>query len=250
MILSWNIIKQELLTIFSSITYYIEIIVVPLSLSFITILANHGESAQKGVINYIILLALYGILQGMLTGSARSLEKEKYQNTLSLHFLCNISLWKVVLNKLVASGIVGIINLVVTAGLFSLFFPITVTHYGFLAVGFVLLLLLSAFMSLVLSCIFLKFRSPYAVCSILTKFIILITGIFIPLEILPQSILTLFSLSGLPQVFSLIIYGLRGDSLIAIEYIIFLPIILTIYIFFGIKLIGQVEYKFLKKGGI
>lgn len=250
MIIRWSIIKQELLTVFSKVSYYVETIVGPLTFSLIALAASSGRGPIEEIVHYVLLITLYGVLQSMLLGSARSLDKERYQDTLQFHFLANINLWIVVLNKLIANGIVGIVNLVFTVILLPFFTQIAIFHLGYLALGFVLLLCVSTLLSLVLSCFFLRLKAPEVVCSVLNKLVLLMTGIFVPLHVFPQPLVWLLSLSGLPQVFSLILYGLSNEMIVPGKHLAMLPFIIVIYVYFGIKLIEKVEVKYLKVGGI
>ena len=223
MLINWPIIRQELLTVYTRPLYFLEIIVAPLTLSLITVVISKNSSAENIVMNYIILISLYGVLSGTYISSSRSLEKEKYQETLLFLFLSNLKLWKLVINKLIANLLLAIINLIVTLSIFLFFFETHVNDITFVILGFLLLIIFSIFQALILSYIFLMLKSPYIVCSIISKIVILVTGIVIPLSITPKILVVLFSLSGLPQIFSIVSYGLEGKGLMSFEYLIILP---------------------------
>lgn len=250
MIIKWPIIRQELLTVYTRPILFIDMIVAPLTLSLITVVISKNSGAENIVMNYIILISLYGVLSGTYISSSRSLEKEKYQETLLLLFLTNIKLWKLVINKLIANLILAVFNLIVSLCIFLLFFQTQIINIAYVSLGFLLVLIFSIFHSLILSYVFLMLKSPYIVCSIISRVVILVTGIVIPLEITPNAIVILFSLTGLPQIFSIVSYGLDGVGLMSIEYLLILPLILFAYILLGIKLLSNLEYKFLKEGGI
>lgn len=248
--IKWAAIRQELLTVYTRPLYFIEMIIAPLSLTLITVVISKNSNAEDIIMNYVILISLYGVLSGAFISSSRSLEKEKYQDTLLLLFLSNVSLWVLVLNKLIANLIIAVVNLILTICIFLIFFSTKVDNIGYVLLGFVLLLVFSIFHSLILSYIFLILKSPYTVCSIISRFVILITGIVIPLSIIPKGIVILFSISGLPQIFSIVYYGLEGVGLMSVEYLVILPLILVMYIYLGLKLLANIESKFLKEGGI
>lgn len=248
--IKWAAIRQELLTVYTRPLYFIEMIIAPLSLTLITVVISKNSNAEDIIMNYVILISLYGVLSGTFISSSRSLEKEKYQDTLLLLFLSNVSLWKLVLNKLIANLIIAVVNLILTICIFLIFFSTKVDNIGYVLLGFVLLLVFSIFHSLILSYIFLILKSPYTVCSIISRFVILITGIVIPLSMIPKGIVILFSISGLPQIFSIVYYGLEGVGLMSVEYLVILPLILVMYIYLGLKLLANIESKFLKEGGI
>lgn len=250
MVISKNIIKQEMLMIFAKKTFYIETIIFPLSLTLITILSNSKSSGVDNIIAYISLLSMYGILQNMLIGSARSIEKELYQDTLSLHFLTNTNLWSISFNKMIANGFVGIINLAIIVSLSALFFPIKIHNISMLVLGFTALLFTSMVLSLSLSVIFLNLKSAYSINSIIVRVSLLITGIIIPLTAFPTWFMAIISLTGLPQVFSIIIYGLKGTEILPYSYMMILPAVLLSHILFGLKMFDKAEEHYLMKGGI
>lgn len=86
--------------------------------------------------------------------------------------------------------------------------------------------------------------------SILIRLILLITGILIPLELFPRSLLLIVSLTGVPQVFNLISYGLHGEQLMDAVYWMLLPIVLVGQLAFGVYRFSTAEYNYLKTGGI
>lgn len=246
---SSNIIRQEVLMILAKKTFYIETIIFPLTMSLIMVLASSNRSSAA-LLNFIILLSIYGVLQNALSGSARSIEKEKYQDTLSLHFLSNISLHEIVFNKLLANILIGVFNLIILVALFMVVFPLSIYRFDLLIIGFVLMLMTSLTFSLCLSSIFFKMRSPYAASSILIRLILLITGILIPFDLFPRSLLFIVSFTGVPQVFNLILYGLSGGQLLDAVYMIMLPMVLVGQLAFGIYRFSTAEFNYLKTGGI
>jgi len=218
-------------------------------MSTIMILSLQKHSGT-GHLSFIILLSSYGILQNALNGSARSIEKEKYQSTLSFHFLSGIALVSLVMNKLIANIAVGIINLCLILLLFFLFFPVTIYDYIFLTLGFLLLLIISFTFSFALSAIYFKMRSPYVMSALLVKVVLLTTGILLPLEVIPKSLVLIFSLTGIPQAFSLIIYGLNGSWNIDWHFMFVLPIGIVFQVSFAVYRYWIAEKEYLNFGGI
>ena len=150
----------------------------------------------------------------------------------------------------ISNILIGVFNLIILVALFMVVIPLSIYRLDLFIIGFVLMLMTSLTFSLCLSSIFFKMRSPYAASSILIRLILLITGILIPFELFPRPLLFIVSLTGVPQVFNLILYGLSGGQLLDAIYLIMLPIVLVGQLAFGVYRFSTAEYNYLKTGGI
>ncbi len=156
---------------------------------FATIAFYMFKSGARGEsLLYVALgAAIMGIWSSTLFGSGGLIQWERYQGTLEILMAAPVPFVLVLLPATLANASIGIYSLIATIGWGKLFFdiPLDLVHPWLFALAVPSTVLGLGFMGLFLSSTFVMYRHANALSNLLEYPIWLITGLLVPVSLLP-----------------------------------------------------------------
>ena len=146
------------------------------------------SGSRSGTLLYVALGAgLMGIWSSTLFGSGGAIQWQRWQGTLELLIAAPASFLLVMLPLTMATSTIGIYSIVATLIWGRLFFgvPLDFVHPGQLAVALPVTVISLGLLGLLLASTFVLYRNANAFANLLEYPIWLITGLLVPLSLLP-----------------------------------------------------------------
>ena len=146
------------------------------------------SGSRSGTLLYVALGAgLMGIWSSTLFGSGGAIQWQRWQGTLELLIAAPASFLMVMLPLTMATSTIGIYSIIATLLWGRVFFgvPLDFVHPGQLAVALPVTVISLGLLGLVLASTFVLYRNANAFANLLEYPIWLITGLLVPLSLLP-----------------------------------------------------------------
>lgn len=190
---TWNVFRSSLsthlrLTLVRPM-FQIAIITQPLVMATIAYMVYRRTGEEGDFISFVVLGAgIAGMWSGIVFSSAGDIDRERFYGTLSTIFVAPSSLIIVLLGKIMANGLLSTLSLAISFVFSSVVLRISPYIPHPLAFGLALLVFLVAInlFALTLSNIFLLSRSTRVMHNFLEYPLLIVTGVFFPLEDLPR----------------------------------------------------------------
>ncbi|CAM3772051.1 ABC transporter permease [Mesobacillus zeae] len=150
----------------------------------------HFMSVMKGIEitgPYIIATAIVSMWSYVLYSSGSSLIWQKWNDSLNLLIAAPVSLFQIVLSKMLSNSLIAFISLTLTLFYAKIIFSLNIgiAHLGtFIFTAIVLLVSLSV-VGMFLAVVFTTVQEVYSFQNFILTPVILLSGIFIPVESLP-----------------------------------------------------------------
>jgi ABC-2 type transport system permease protein len=189
---TWNVFRSSFnthlrLTLVRPM-FQIALITQPLVMATIAYMVYRRTGEERDFISFVVLGAgIAGIWSGIVFSSAGDIDRERFYGTLSTIFSAPSSLITVLLGKIMANGLLSSLSLAISFVFSSVVLRISLYLPHPLAFGLALLVFLVAInlFALTLSSIFLLSRSATIMRNFLEYPLLIVTGVFFPLEALP-----------------------------------------------------------------
>lgn len=135
----------------------------------------------------IIAPALISMWSYVLYSSGSALISQKWNDTLELLLAAPTSLFSIILTKTISNSLIALISMIVTItyAKFIFGFNFNIPSYWKFFFSIIVLIIALAVVGMILSIVFVAFQNAFAFQNVILIPIILICGIFTPLEQLP-----------------------------------------------------------------
>ncbi|QOR64851.1 ABC transporter permease [Cytobacillus suaedae] len=144
----------------------------------------------RGDINsdkFVVASALISMWSYVLYSSGSALISQKWNDTLKLLIAAPVSLFSVILTKALSNSVIALVSMILSF-LYARFifqFNITIENYGFFILSVLVLLFSLSVVGLILAIVFVAFQNVFDFQNLILTPMILICGVFIPVEQLP-----------------------------------------------------------------
>jgi ABC-2 type transport system permease protein len=189
---TWNVFRSSFnshlrLTLVRPM-FQIALISQPLVMATIAYMVYRRTGKEGDFTSFVLLGAgIAGMWSGIVFSSAGDIDRERSYGTLSTIFVAPSSLLVVLLGKIMANGLLSTLSLAISFIFSSIVLRLSSYIPHPLAFGLSLLVFLAAInlFALTLSSIFLLSRSTRVMHNFLEYPLLILTGVFFPLEALP-----------------------------------------------------------------
>jgi ABC-2 type transport system permease protein len=144
----------------------------------------------RGDINsdkFVVASALISMWSYVLYSSGSALISQKWNDTLKLLIAAPVSLFAVILTKALSNSVIALVSMILSF-LYARFifqFTISIGNYGLFILSVLVLLFSLSVVGLILAIVFVAFQNVFDFQNLILTPMILICGVFIPVEQLP-----------------------------------------------------------------
>lgn len=148
---------------------------------------RHTNNAQNYIYYVVLGSGIAGMWQSIVYTSAGDINRERFNGTLGILLAAPSPFLLIVLGKITANAMLSVVSFLIGLGfsLYVLRVPLTLAHPAAFAGSYLVFLIATNLFALTLSAIFLLSRSTAVMQNFLEYPILIITGIFFPLHMLP-----------------------------------------------------------------
>jgi len=190
---TWNVFKSSLRTHLNLTlvrpTFQIVLIAQPIMMATIAYMIYRRAGEEGNFISFVVLGAgISGMWSSIAFSSAGDINRERFYGTLSVLFGTPSSLVTVMLGKITANGLLSTLSLAISF-VFSfvvLRVPPYIPHPFAFGLALLAFMVATNLFALTLSSTFLLSRSTTVMQNFLDYPIMIVTGVFFPLETLPR----------------------------------------------------------------
>lgn len=191
--------------------------------------------------NAVILISIFGMWGYVLYSSGSALVSQKWSNTLNLLIASPTSLYKILLAKIISNSFVSLITLIINILYSQLIFRIKfeLPNIWLFILSTLTLIIALASIGFILAIILLNIRNVPGFQNIILTPIILMSGVFLPLDKLPYNLEYISALLPISWAIKFIKLSISNQfSLIIFLVSIFLSLV---YFVAGVILIKKIE---------
>ncbi len=163
------------------------LLLVPVVYATIAFFMYRAGAAEEAVLWIALAAGLMGLWSTTLAGSGMALQRERWSGTLELLFSTPPPFAVVLLGVALSTSAAGLYSLVATLVWGVLFFdvPLELAHPVLFAVSVPTTVLVLGLFGLVLAATFILYRQAFALVNLFEYPVWLITGLLVPLSLLP-----------------------------------------------------------------